>query len=514
MPSGFITSADADMSDEVFSEFVLEHSADDPARLILNRSKWPDVDVNAAVTAIECRRKIRTKLPEWYAEAGIVYPDRICAEQSSSSATAEYKASVAAGIISGALSGGRIADLTGGLGVDSLAFSRVASRVLYNEMNPERAAAARHNFPLLGADNVEVMSHCVMPGTRNSDVMSDLSLPLHRVRSSWNRTSDVEPDLDASGSIETSSQDADVFWASLREFRPDLVYMDPARRSSTGGKVFLLEDCSPDVLTLLTEIFSIVPDLLLKLSPMADISMLVRRLEEHGAGVKEVHVVAAAGECKELLLWVRPAPEQDTSLIVNENGHIMCFPSSAFGRDSAPGQAVEEYAPLFLENLGQVGSMRYLFEPGKALSKAGLFNAVCTMFSGRSSASGGNLSPLPLFKAGRSTHLYFLENDCFSEPCPDKSAVIGCRPDNIASIKDFGKVFRILEAVPLDKQSIKAFSKRYPKAEVSARNVPMSSDGLRKKLKVSSGGDVHIFGLRIDFLSAPSASYLIAATRG
>ena len=448
---------------------MLEHSADDTSRLLLSRGKWQDVDVNAAVTAIECRRKIRTKLPEWYAEAGIVYPDRICAEQSSSSGTAAYKAEVARRIIaSGKADGasecaGRIADLTGGLGVDSLAFSRVASEVLYNEMAPERAEAARHNFPLLGARNVKVISHCVQPGAG-------------------------EPSLEPGD-----------FWNILRDFRPDLIYMDPARRSSTGSKVFLLEDCSPDVLTLLPDIFCIVPDLLLKLSPMADISMLVRRLEERGAGVVEVHIVASAGECKELLLWVRNGKTQGTALIVNEDEHILSFPASSFGQDSEPSGA--EQKPLFMEAPEQLRSMQYLFEPGKALAKAGLFNAVCTMFSGASTASC-------LLKAGRSTHLYFFGNvlreaDDVPKPCSDKDI----------DIRDFGKVFRILEVEPLCKQSIKAFSVRYPKAEVSARNIPMTSDELRKRLKVASGGGVHIFGLRVDFLSAPSANFLIAVSR-
>ena len=113
-------------------EFIQEHENDDTARLILSRNKWPDIDIDKAVTIIECRKKIRTKLPEWYEIPEIIYPDRLSSEQSSSSATAKYKASVASRIANG----GRIADLTGGLGADSLAFSRVASQVMYNEMEP------------------------------------------------------------------------------------------------------------------------------------------------------------------------------------------------------------------------------------------------------------------------------------------------------------------------------------------------------------------------------------------
>ena len=185
-------------------DFILEHADDDVAGLLLSRGKWPGIDIDKAATIIECRRKIRAKLPEWYAEPEIIYPDRICAEQSSSSATAEYKALVAKDICS-EIPSFRMADLTGGLGADSLAFSRVASAVMYNEMNPDRAEAAGHNFEVLGSHNIEVSCFCVEPESARSA----------------------------------------PFWDSLRAFRPDLIYMDPARRSATGSKVFLLEDAAP-----------------------------------------------------------------------------------------------------------------------------------------------------------------------------------------------------------------------------------------------------------------------------
>lgn len=452
---------------ESFREFVLEHEGDDPARLILNRGRWPEVDVNAAVTAIECRRKIRTKLPEWYAEPGIIFPDRICAEQSSSSETARYKADVAAGIIRETLTEGaetistkadvmrgRIADLTGGLGVDSLAFSRVATHVLYNEMNPERAAAAKHNFALLGAANIDVISHCVQPRKGL----------------------------------------ADNFWETLTTFRPDLVYMDPARRSTTGNKVFLLEDCSPDVLTLLSDLFRISGNLLLKLSPMADISMLITRLCEHQGYVHEIHVVAAVGECKELLLWVRPEPCRRPRLFINENGHVI----------EADEKSCDA-TPKFLTQ-DQLQTMTSLFEPGKALAKAGLFHAVASLFK------------VNAYKAGRSTHLYFSPEDLNLDSTPSGE---GCKGNGFReglnsidpNLKNFGKIFKILEVEPLNKQTVRDFGRKYPKAEVSARNIPMTSDELRKKLKVASGGDIHIFGIRVDFENSTTANYLIAAQR-
>ena len=51
---------------------------------------------------------------------------------------------------------------------------------------------------------------------------------------------------------------------------------------------------------------------------------------------------------------------------------------------------------------------------------------------------------------------------------------------------------------PLDKRTIKEIGKTYPKAEVTARNIPMDTDTLRKKLGAASGDDIHIFGLKSD----------------
>lgn len=415
-------------------EFIQEHENDDTARLMLSGNRWPDIDIDKAVTIIECRKKIRTKLPEWYEIPEIVYPDRLSSEQSSSSATAKYKASIADRIVNG----GRIADLTGGLGADSLAFSRVASQVMYNEMEPVRAEAARHNFPLLGAENISVSSFCVEEAGK--------------------------------------SEGAANFWETLKRFSPDLVYMDPARRSATGSKVFLLEDCSPDVLTLIPDIFGICNNLLLKLSPMADISMLLKRLQEHGAGTKELHIVSAGGECKELLLWCTPSTTDDTALIINENSNIL---RTSIAAESAA-------VPQFLQDAPQLNSMQFFFEPGKALAKAGLFNAICTM---QDNAGNGTM----LLKAGRSTHLYFT--------------------DSQGNASNFGKTFKIIGLAPFCKQGIRDFSSKYPRAEVSARNLPLTSEELRRKLKVQSGGDIHIFGLHIDFCHGAPSNYLVAATR-
>lgn len=380
-----------------FAEFILAHDADDLGRLALDRARWaaevPDFEL--ALSTLECRRKLRGKVPEWVAVPALRYPFRLSAEQCSSSETARYKASV--------IPGARlVADLTGGMGVDSWAFAQRCQEVLYNEMRPELAMATAFNFRELGLHNVIVRNEMLVRGNLDS---------------------------------------------ILEGFVPDAIFLDPARRAADGRKVFRLEDCEPDVLQLLPELLEACPLVLLKLSPMADITLVCKQL----GCVKQVHVVAAEGECKELLLLLERGYSGPYSLSVFQNGRILEVPlASAF----SPAAGVEPGA--------------LLFEPGKALLKAGAFDLPCRY----------GLQPL-----GRHTHLYV------GTSVPE-------------ALRPFGKVFEVLEVVPLNKRSIKEMGQKYPQAEVTARNVPLTSDELRTRLGVRSGGNIHIFGVHVDTLSA------------
>lgn len=467
-----------------FEKFIVENGNADTVRLVMACKEWPvpedaelaELDAKSlAVNTIEGRRRLRKKLPEWVACTGLVYPSSLCAEQCSSSDTARYKASIVqrifneyVGTVASMVSDpcrttgsatkgtesvpdknspttrnqsvtelaevtipsrGKVADLTGGLGVDSWAFSEVAEEVLYNEMNPALAAAARHNFKALGVTNIFI---------KNSEATSD-SLK-------------------------------DIFG----DFRPDVIFLDPARRDSAGKKVFLLEDCSPDVLKILPELFGISRFVLLKLSPMADITMAVERLDRtyeeylekasgkgwNGQWVREVHVVASGGECKELLILLDGEWNEGYSLTCREDGKTLTFKPEEITKAKA-GYPDSTFA-------------RIIFEPGKSLTKAGVSNAICERFG--------------LVKLARFTHLYTI-----SEPLSDSES-----EQRTAPLKDFGKVFYVKEILPLNKSSMKDVGKRYPHSEVSAKNIPMSSDELRTRLKVKSGDDAHIFGVRIE----------------
>ncbi len=410
------------------AEFVSQHMSDDTARLIMNRSKWPETDIDLAVNCIESRRKLKGKVREWYENPSLIFPLKLSAEQCSSSATGRHKARTARRIAMTGRNGAdesrgwKIADLTGGLGVDSWFFSLQASEVLYNEMQERLCEAAAHNFRALGADNIRISNRIAEKG--------------------------------CIGEI-------------LEDFRPDIVYMDPARRGEGGKKVFLIEECTPDVMTLKEEIFLHSRHILLKLSPMADITMVCSRL---GSTCREVHVVASGKECKELLIWMDREWNGGygiTASELNEDG------SDDF--TFSPEEEKSAVPQIFTESSAAAGS--YLFEPGKAMMKAGAFNLISSMFG--------------ISKLGRSTHYYITDDK-------EKASVL----------EGFGKVYEIVRCEPLDKRSMKAAGKDFPKAEVTARNIPMDTDTLRKKMGVTSGDDAHIFGLKSD-----CAGNLLVVTR-
>ena len=408
-------------------KFVCEHLNDDISRLILNRNKWPEIDIDMAISCIESRRKLKGKIQEWYDLPELIFPVKLSAEQCSSSATGRYKADLAQSIAdTNGVTRWKIADLTGGLGADSWFFSQKAEAVLYNEMQNPLCEAAKHNFNVLGVDNISISNHTVIASGISGKTPDNGMTP-----------SDL-----------------------LASFDPDIVYLDPARRGEGGKKVFLIEECTPDILTLKDEIFSISRHILLKLSPMADITMVCRRL---GNVCREVHVVAAGGECKELLIWMDREWNDEYEIIAAELPNDRSYHEFRF----MPSEEAEAKGQILISGNALQADGSYLFEPGKALMKSGCFNLITKKYG--------------IAKLGISTHYY----------------IVGDK-EKAEELRGLGKIFRIISISSLDKRSIKAAGRDYPRAEVSARNIPMDTEALKKKLGVTSGDDAHIFGLKSD----------------
>lgn len=428
-----------------FSAFIQEHDGADTfdVRFLTSVRQQFGADAERVIATLAVRKKLKDKVPQWFAEPSLVYPKPLAGEQCSSSATAFYKASLLQELAASAGKDSlRVADLTGGLGVDAWAFSQVATEVLYNEMDADLADAARHNFAALGRSNIRVSCAEIT---------------------------------------------ADSLSAVLGNFAPDVIFLDPARRSASGQKVFRLADCSPDLIALKDSLLRLCPTVLVKVSPMADIAQLGREL---GDCLQAVHVVAVGDECKELLLLLQ-RPGDPVRLAVRIGLYAVQLPAAWSGsrmlRKAFFQVLCDEEHPAggqrevrYLADEAELKAARWLFVPGPALTKAGAFNLPCRQFG--------------LVKLGRSTHLYVPSGDVFP-----------------AGLLSWGKRYRICSVVPLDKAGIREAATRWPKADVTARNLPLDSEGLRKRLGIKTGGAIHLFGFRADFQDGTSGKYLLAA---
>lgn len=409
-----------------FADFVLRHADDDTDRLLLNRDKYAGTDVRLAVSTILCRKKLRTKVPSFYANPELIYPDRLAAEQCSSEAAAACKTEIIKELCAisdtdpAAL---KIADLTGGLGVDCAAFAKIAGKVLYNEMNPVLAGAAGHNFKALRIGNIEI-SNCKIAPEGSPDGISPKEL--------------------------------------LGRFGPDIIFLDPARRAPDGRKVFLLEDCSPDIMSMLGELLEISRFVVVKLSPMADIGMVSRKF---GRRCRSITAISTDGECRELVAAIDREYDGECTVTANCGGKKFSFTAEQ-ERGCAPAEAAA----------GGPEEGMLLLEPDKALMKAAPFNLLGSRFR-----AGG---------LGRGTHYYTATETA-----------------DTREFSGFFKIFKILKVLPLDKRGMKEMSALFPCAEVTARNIPLDSDTLRKRLRVSPSDEYHIFGLKT------TAGNLLIATR-
>ena len=465
------------------AEFIETHFNDDTDRLLFRKAKWPDVNAEMAVSTILGHRKLRDKVPSWYGNAGLVFPSSLSVEQCSSEFTAESRVRTMRELLFRAVPGSKealsrpnaadtdgpqtadlaelkIADLTGGLGVDSYVFSRHFGKVLYNEMNPVLADAACHNFSVLGCSNITVSC-------------SRIEYP------------EVLP----------------------RGFAPDIIYLDPARRASDGKKVFRIEDCQPDIMQLKDSLLQIARLVAVKLSPMADIDIVVRSLGPH---CRRIDVVSSSNECKEVVAYLDREYDGECTICAkcSGKGEFLFTRTEENAADAIlPGQGLNRI-------MSESGT--FLLEPDRALLKAGAFRLPCRRFA--------------LTMLDRSTHFYITSSlnipPSGQAPCSAGSDCISGSPiaGNVSAagsprLQDFFRIFRIIKVLPLDKNGIRTAGKDFPQADVTARNVPMGSDELRRRLKVQPSGRYHIFGLKVtaaqagECFPAASGNYLFITER-
>lgn len=213
--------------------------------------------------------KAKGKLPMFISK--FCYLTTKAYEQASSEAMADYKASL--------YKGKTLIDLTGGLGIDDIAFSRSFKKVISIELDEELNLLTKINLKKLGISNIERIS------AKAEDFIQ----------------------RDTSG---------------------DLVYVDADRRlTKSGKKAVTLHDSSPDIPAILNRLFEISGIIMLKLSPLIDIAYLIKALPK----VKEIRVVSLYNEVKEILVLIDSSYNAEPEIIavnISASGKIDEFSSN------------------------------------------------------------------------------------------------------------------------------------------------------------------------------------------
>lgn len=365
--------------------FVSEHAGGDIRQLALQASRYPDVDMPFALNQIAGREMARRKIPHWAATEGLIYPPHLPMEQCSGEETARYKASL--------VNGDTLVDLTGGLGVDFSLMARKFSRAIYVEQQADLCQIASHNIALLGIDNFSVVN-------------SDAENFLHTIASA------------------------------------DVIYLDPARRDVDGRRTYGMAECTPDVAQLAPELLRKAPMVMVKLSPMLDVSQVISSLPM----VSDIHIVSTGGECKELLVIMRRDFNHAPTIHCVCDGHDYAY---QWKSDAPPADVWD----------GTWHTGICLFEPNPSVMKAGCFAHVANRYG--------------LQVVSQDSHLFVSDK----------------------SIHDFtGRVFSIDAVTTMNKNELRHALAGMDRANVAVRNFPLRATELAKRLRLKDGGDAYVFG--------------------
>lgn len=293
-----------------WADIVAKYSDMDPANFVLQlRSEFGEI-TPAIAEQLECYRKAEKKLSGLHTH-GWIYRKRSL-EQSSGTAAAVYKASLFKGVV--------CLDLTGGLGIDTLAFSHHFSQVHHIEPDKITSDLANHNLKISGRENIT----------------------FHK-------------------------QTAEEFLVKYSE-RASLIYADPSRRDESG-RVFRLSECVPDITLLREELKTLAEKVMLKLSPMYDIHQLLRELPD----TQWVKVVSVRGEVKEILVgWDN---ENQTSgvkisaVLLKDDGSVLVELSRKADEEQEPAEIL------------RIEKINWVCLPDPAITKAGLTDVAALAYN-------------------------------------------------------------------------------------------------------------------------------------
>lgn len=366
-----------------YQEYINSHLNSDIQGLVLNQNIDIPFDFKDIINQIESKKKSKTKLPTWFNTPGIYFPNKLNIEQTSSEITAKYKSFL--------VSGDLLIDITGGFGIDAYFFSKEINRVIHCEISESLSEIVYHNYNKLHATNIRTVAIDGLEFLKKNDLKYD-----------W-------------------------------------VYIDPSRRHDLKGKVFYLKDCLPNVPEHLDLLFEKCDNLLIKTSPLLDLSAGQNELKH----IKAIHIVAVENEVKELLWvlqknYIKSIEIHTVNLTKSRNEHFN------FVLDQEEQTTANQSLPL-----------KYLYEPNSAIMKSGAFNLVSDKFK--------------LFKLHTHSHLY-TSNELIDFP---------------------GRTFVIKDQHLYNKATLRGLKKF--KANITTRNFPVTVADIRNKFSIKDGGDLYLF---------------------
>lgn len=357
-----------------------------------------DFPLDFALIQIEARKKSRKKLPSFLAHPDFLFPSMIASEQASNEAVARFHASLVP-------TDSFLLDLTAGLGIDDMTFAEKGIRVTSCEIEQYKCDALIHNANVMGVnDNLNVI---------------------------------------CSDSIEYLKSIDKCF---------DVIFADPARRSSDGKRVHALADCLPDILGNMQLIMNHTGRLLVKCSPMLDLSLIVKTVDN----LHHIYLVCFRGECKEVLIDIKKDCEFSgvACVDIDRDKTISLFQSNLYADIC---KDIAEVSPK-MASLPSPADYKYLYEPNAAVMKTGDWTSLTSKYP-------------HLFKADPNTHLFF--SDTAYEGFPGRLL----------------KIFQIL-----DKKALKRL--KGCKYNVVARNHPLSASQINIKYGIIPGGKDFIYAFR------------------
>lgn len=372
-------------------QWIDEHLKDDPAKLRLRLHKQLTPELDFAILQIECRRKAAKKLPETLSNPQFVFPTALSAEQSTSDLLAQFHSTLVEDSL-------KLIDLTSGLGIDVFHFAPKAQSITAIELNPIVAEALSLNAVTLGHDNVIVINGNCVEYVANCDIFYDVA------------------------------------------------FIDPARRGVNGKRLFALSDCEPDVTAMLPSLKKMCRKLIVKASPMLDVTQTLRELP----ATTHLYVIGTPQECKEIVAIV------DFNKEVSEPQII----AVTLGRDFSSKFEFKHLTELHSETTYAIPlEMQYLYEPYPSIMKSAPLKSLSQDYG--------------IDKLHVNTHLYV--------------------SDEI--VTDFpGEIFKIECIIPFSSKEIKQFKNQYKQINVATRNFIMTADELRRKLGVKDGGNNRVIG--------------------